>query len=186
MSLTLPPVGTSCLLERLAPYAPDDFIAGVCPRELTGGRRHTLSAAQLGRTHLLAALTSTHSLNLLVRQLPEQAVWRRLARRRRELPTARMLPEVSSGGGRERTAPHQPTSGGTAVAANGRATAGGGADGRDGFAGGVQRFPKKVPATTRPRMRRWAGAHSRRVRAAGLSATRNTRCGCGCPRRIRR
>ena len=93
MSLTLPPVGTSRLLELLATYAPDDFIAGVRPREFTGGRRHTLSAAQLWRTHLLAVLTSTHSLNLLVRQLPEQAVWRRFARLRRELPTARMLHE---------------------------------------------------------------------------------------------
>ncbi len=69
MSLTLPPVGTSQLLELVSPYAPDDFIAEVCPRHFTGGRRHALSAAQLWRTHLLAVLTATHSLNLLVRQL---------------------------------------------------------------------------------------------------------------------
>jgi hypothetical protein len=93
MSLTLPPVGTSRLLELLNPYAPDDFLAEVCPRDFTGGRRHALSAAQLWRTHLLAALTSTHSLNLLVAQLPEQAAWRRFARLRRTLPTARMLHE---------------------------------------------------------------------------------------------
>lgn len=93
MSLTLPPVGTNRLLERLSPYAPDDFIAGVCPRRFTGGRRHALSAAQLWRTHLLAVLTSTHSLNLLVTQLPEQGAWRRFARLRRTLPTARMLHE---------------------------------------------------------------------------------------------
>jgi hypothetical protein len=91
MSLTLPPVGTSRLLELLSPYAPDDFIAEVCPRGFTGGRRHALSAAQLWRTHLLAVLTSTHSLNLLVAQLPEQVVWRRFARLRHTLPTARML-----------------------------------------------------------------------------------------------
>ena len=72
MSLTLPPVGTSRLLELVSPYVPDDFIAEVCPRHFTGGRRHALSAAQLWRTHLLAVLTSTHSLNLLVAQLPEQ------------------------------------------------------------------------------------------------------------------
>lgn len=93
MSLTLPPVGTSRLLELLSPYAPDDFIAEICPRDFTGGRRHVLSAAQLWRTHLLAALTCRHSLNLLVTQLPEQAAWRRFARLRRTSPTARMLHE---------------------------------------------------------------------------------------------
>jgi hypothetical protein len=42
---------------------------------------------------LLAVLTSTHSLNLIVAQLPEQPAWRRFARLRRTLPTARMLHE---------------------------------------------------------------------------------------------
>jgi hypothetical protein len=41
----------------------------------------------------LALLTSTHSLNLLVTQLPEQGAWRRFARLRHTLPTARMLHE---------------------------------------------------------------------------------------------
>jgi hypothetical protein len=91
--LTLPPVGTNRLLELLSPYAPDDFIAELFPRAFTGGRRHGLSAAQLWRTHLLAGLTSTHSLNLLVTQLPEQVAWRRFARLRRTWPTARMLHE---------------------------------------------------------------------------------------------
>jgi hypothetical protein len=77
----------------LSPYAPDDFLAEVGPRGFTGGRRHALSAAQLWRVHLLAVLTSTHSLNLLVAQLPEQVAWRRFARLRRTLPTARMLHE---------------------------------------------------------------------------------------------
>src|SRR5271169_1470852 len=93
MNLTLPPVGTTRLIELVSPYVPDDFIAGVCPRHFTGGRRHTLSAAQLWRAHLLAGLTSTHSLNLLVAQLPEQVAWRRFARLRCTLPTARMLHE---------------------------------------------------------------------------------------------
>lgn len=53
MSLTLPPVGTNRLLDLLSPYAPDDFIAEICPRDFTGGRRHDLSAAQLWRTPLL-------------------------------------------------------------------------------------------------------------------------------------
>jgi hypothetical protein len=93
MSLTLPPVGTSRLLELVSPYVPDDFIAEICPRHFTGGRRHALSAAQLWRTHLLAVLTSTHSLNLLVAQLPEQAAWRRFIRSRSTLPSVRMLHE---------------------------------------------------------------------------------------------
>ena len=93
MTPSLPPVGTNALLERLAGYIPDDFITAAFPRDFTGGRRHVLSAAQLWRVHLLALLTSTHSLNLLVTQLPEQSGWRRFARLRRVCPTARMLHE---------------------------------------------------------------------------------------------
>ena len=93
MIAPLPPVGTIALLELLSDYVPDDFIAGFCPRTFTGGRRHDLSAAQLWRAHLLAVLTSTRSLNLVVAQLPEQPDWRRFARLRRQLPSARMLSE---------------------------------------------------------------------------------------------
>lgn len=93
MNLTLPLVGASRLLELLSPYVPDDFIAGICPRHFTGGRRHALSAAQVWRTHLLAVLSSSHSVNLLVKQLSEQGEWRRFARLRHTLPTARMLHE---------------------------------------------------------------------------------------------
>jgi len=93
MSFTLPSVGPNRLLELLSACVPDDFIAEVCPRHFTGGRRHVLSVAQLWRTHLLAVLTSTHSLNLVVTQLSEQPAWRRFARLRRTLPTARMLHE---------------------------------------------------------------------------------------------
>ncbi|MEO5804291.1 MAG: transposase [Verrucomicrobiota bacterium] len=93
MITSLPPVGTNALLERLSGYVPDDFIAALCPHDFTGGRRHVLSAAQLWRVHLLAGLTTTRSLNLLVAQLPEQSAWRRFARLRRVVPTARMLHE---------------------------------------------------------------------------------------------
>jgi hypothetical protein len=93
MTTLLPPVVTHALLEQLSGSVPDDFIGELCPREFTGGRRHVLSAAQLWRVPLLAGLTSTRSLNLLVAQLPEQAAWRRFARLRRARPTARMLPE---------------------------------------------------------------------------------------------
>jgi len=93
MNNILPPVGTNVLLERVSGYVPDDFIASLCARDFTGGRRHALSAPQLWRVHLLALLTSTHSLNLVVAQLPEQPGWRRFARLRRVYPTARMLHE---------------------------------------------------------------------------------------------
>ncbi|HWF17746.1 MAG TPA: hypothetical protein VG754_00675 [Verrucomicrobiae bacterium] len=93
MSNILPPVGTNLLLESVCGYVPDDFIASLCARDFTGGRRHALSAPQLWRVHLLALLTPTHSLNLVVAQLSEQPGWRRFARLRRVYPTARMLHE---------------------------------------------------------------------------------------------
>jgi transposase-like protein DUF772 len=89
----LPPTGTHRLLDLVAPYVPDAFIDELCPRRFTGGRRCALSAPQLWRAHLLALLTSTHSLNLVVAQLPEQAAWRRFCRLRRPEPGVRMLQE---------------------------------------------------------------------------------------------
>ena len=93
MTPSLPPVGTNALLEQHSSPVPDDFIATLYPRDFTGGRRHILSLAQLWRVPLLAVLTPTHSLNLLIAQLPEQSGWRRFARLRRMCPTARMLHE---------------------------------------------------------------------------------------------
>src|ERR1039458_6353326 len=55
MSLTLPPVGTSQLLELVSPYAPDDFIAEVCPRHFTGGRGGALCGAPPVRAHFFGA-----------------------------------------------------------------------------------------------------------------------------------
>jgi len=93
MKSTLPPVGTHRLLDCVSDYVPDDFIANICARDYTGGRRHALSSPQLWRVHLLALLTSTHSLNLVVAQLSEQPAWRRFARLHRIYPTVRMLHE---------------------------------------------------------------------------------------------
>jgi len=58
-----------------------------------GGRRHHFSAAQLWRLHLLVLITPVHSLNLLIRLLPEQKAWRRFARLRSmaQLPDVRMM-----------------------------------------------------------------------------------------------
>jgi hypothetical protein len=91
MSRALPVTGTAELLDWLADYPPDDFINDIVPRAWTGGRRHGLQASQLWRVHLLALLTSTHSLNLVVAQLSEQSAWRSFARLRRSLPSVRML-----------------------------------------------------------------------------------------------
>lgn len=93
MITELPAVGTNRLLDLLSDYVPDDLIDDLFPLRDTGGRRHALGAPQLWRVHLLAVLTSTHSLNLLAKQLPEQPVWRRFARLRGVLPSARMLHE---------------------------------------------------------------------------------------------
>src|SRR3989339_198846 len=181
MMRSLPRTGTQHLLDLLAPYAPDDFIDGHWPNGFTGGRRCALSAAQLWRVHLLALLTPTHSLNLLVAQLPEQAAWRRFARLRRHLPGARMLHEFRERVGvsglrqinqqlltrllrRQGGQPH-------AVALM---------DATDLPAACVG-FKKKTPALTPPATPPWADARSRPDRAAGMSATRSTRCDCGCP-----
>jgi len=91
MAIMLPPAGTNRLLDLLSPYVPDAFIHDLCPRQFTGGRRCALSAPQLWRVHLLPLLTSTHSLNLMAAQLPEQATWRRFCRLRRHWPGVRML-----------------------------------------------------------------------------------------------
>jgi hypothetical protein len=93
MAIILPPAGTNRLLDLLAPYVPDVFINDLCPPQFTGGRRCALSAPQLWRGHRLPLLTSTHSLNLVVAQLPEQAAWRHFCRLRRHRPGARMLHE---------------------------------------------------------------------------------------------
>jgi hypothetical protein len=180
MANPLPPTGTIGLLERLAPYVPDAFITQLFPRTSTGGRRCALSAAQLWRVHLLTALTSSHSINLVAGQLAEQPAWRRFCRLRRALPSVRMLHEfrqqVGVGGlrrinhhllgrllSRRGVQPH-------AVALM---------DATD-FEAACDGFKKKRPVLTPRGAPPWAGALSRRARAAGSSATKNTRCGSGC------
>lgn len=185
MAFSLPPTGTNRLLELVSAHVPDAFIHDLCPRQFTGGRRCALSAPQLWRLHLLPLLTSTHSLNLVVAQLPEQAAWRRFCRLRRHWPGVRMLHEFRQQIGvsglrqinqhllerlisRQGVQPH-------AVALM---------DATD-LPAACSGFKKKTPALTRPPARRWAGARSRLARAAGLLVTRSTPCGCGCPRCIR-
>jgi hypothetical protein len=93
MNSDLPATGTAALLELLDPFVPDDFISESWPQGRTGGRHREHSAAQLFRTHLLCLLSPVHSLNLLVKLLPEQRVWRKFAKLQcqNRVPDVRML-----------------------------------------------------------------------------------------------
>src|ERR1019366_7290112 len=95
MNSDLPATGTVALLELLDPFVPDDFINECWPTRPTGGRRRDYSAAQLYRVHLLSLLTPVHSLNLLVKMLPEQRAWRKFGglRRQTQVPGVRVLHE---------------------------------------------------------------------------------------------
>jgi hypothetical protein len=95
MDSQLPATGTAALLDLLDPHVPDDFINQNWPNGCTGGRRRAHSAAQLYRLHLLCLLSPVHSVNLLVKMLPEQRAWRQFARLRRqnEVPGVRMWHE---------------------------------------------------------------------------------------------
>lgn len=90
MKSHLPQTGTADFLELLSPFVPDDYLDQGWPRRQTGGRHYGFSTAQLWRVHLLALITPVHSLNLLVRLLPEQKAWRRFA----HLPNQAHVPDV--------------------------------------------------------------------------------------------
>lgn len=93
MNSDLPAVGTAALLELVSPFIPDDFINECWPHGHTGGRHCEHTAAQLFRVHLLCLLSPVHSVNLLVKMLPEQRAWRKFAglRRQSRVPDVRML-----------------------------------------------------------------------------------------------
>ena len=95
MNSDLPATGTAALLELLAPFVPDDFINEAWPHGPTGGRHCEHTAAQLYRVHLLCLLSPVHSVNLLVKMLPEQRAWRKFAslRRQSRVPDVRMMHE---------------------------------------------------------------------------------------------
>jgi hypothetical protein len=177
----LPTTGTNALLEVLSPFIPDDFLCQQWPHTATGGRQRSFSAAQLWRLHLLVLLTPAHSVNLLLQMLPEQRGWRQFARlrSRHRIPDVRMMHEfrreVGVAGLRrvnevllsplvEGLDPSVPPI--TLMDATDLPAACGG-------------FKKSPRARIRRHTPRWAGARSRPDRAAGLSATRNTRSGCG-------
>jgi hypothetical protein len=181
MNALLPMTGTNQLLRILDPHVPDGFINEHWSGRPKRGPRPAFSAAQLWRLHLLAVLTPVHSLNLLLAMLPEQPAWRHFARlgRRQGVPEVRRLHEfrarVGVAGLRaindrlcqplvERAARWE-----YAVALM---------DATD-LEAACRGFKKKTLARTPPAGLPWVGAHSKRDKASGLSATKSTRCGCG-------
>ena len=93
MNSDLPATGTVALLELLDPFVPDDFINECWPHGPTGGRHCEYTSAQLFRVHLLCLLSPVHSVNLLIKMLPEQRAWRKFAglRRQSRVPDVRMM-----------------------------------------------------------------------------------------------
>lgn len=90
MKSHLPQTGTADFLELVSPFVPDDYLDQRWPRLKTGGRRYGFSTSQLWRVHVLALITPVHSLNLLIRLLPEQKAWRQFA----HLPNQEHVPDV--------------------------------------------------------------------------------------------
>ena len=178
----LPPSGTAHLLDALSPHVPDELINSLFCFPPGPGRRGLFSAAQLFRVHLLALLTPVHSFNLLVALLSEQRSWRAFARLRNRVrvPDVRMLHEF-----RQRLELTQlrrvnehlllPLLERTGAFAKTVALI----DSTDLPA--ATNAYKKIPrATTRPGGRPLADAAAKMATAVILSATKNTRCDCGC------
>lgn len=177
----LPTTGTSALLEELSPYVPDELINTLLVQKPGPGRPASFSSAQLFRVLLLTLLTPVHSFNLLVELLPEQRAWRSFARlrNRRELPDVRMLHEF-----RRRldlaklravnAALLRPLLAGAQRLAKTVALI----DSTD-LPAATSAYKKTPSANTARGARRWAAAAARTDRAAGISAIKNTRCGCG-------
>ena len=93
MNSDLPTTGTVALLELLDPFVPDDFINECWPHGPTGGRHCQHTSAKLFRVHLLCLLSPVHSVNLLIKMLPEQRARRKFAglRRQSRVPDVRMM-----------------------------------------------------------------------------------------------
>ena len=68
------------------------------PRGHTGGRHCEYTAAQLFRVHWLCLLSPVHSVNLLIKLLPEQRAWRKFAglRRQSRVPDVRMMHQLAA------------------------------------------------------------------------------------------
>jgi len=181
MNSLLPITGTSALLEQLSAFVPDGFLREQWPHTQTGGRWGHFSAAQLWRLHLLVLLTPAHSINLMLQMLPEQRAWRKFAHlpNRQQIPDVRMLHEFRrrvgvAGLRRVNEVLVAPLLEGLDPAGPTIALM----DATD-LPAACRGFKKNPPAPTPPPWPRWVDVPLRPVRAAALSATRNTRCGCG-------
>jgi hypothetical protein len=168
MTTGLPRTGSIGLLEAVSAHVPDEFITELCSRGKTGGRRYDLDAAQLWRVHLLAVLSSSHSLNLVITQLREQPAWRQFCRIRRFLPGTRMLHEFRQQvgvSGLRRINQHLVS---RLVSRQGvQANAVALMDATD-LPASSDGFKKKKPVPTPLLMPRWGGARSRPDKAVGL------------------
>jgi|SRR5690349_23117562 len=91
MPISLETTGSNALLERLAPFIPDEFINDLVPAQVGRGRRRHWSPAQLYRLLLLTLLTPAHSCNLMLELLDQERAWRKFAR----LPNRYRLPVAS-------------------------------------------------------------------------------------------
>ncbi len=181
MNATLATTGTGTLLEQLSPFVPDHFINQLCPPHRGRGRQAHWSSAQLYRLSLLALLTPVHSFNLLLRLLPEERPWRQFARlpNRFRVPPPSLLHEFRDRlgvGGLRQINRHllQPL---LETLPRGRPAVGL-IDSTD-LPAATSAYKKSSRVAIRLAARPWADARSRPGRAGGLSATRNTRCGCG-------
>jgi len=92
---SLPPTGSTPLLETLSPHLDDEFINDLFRRRRRQGRHSFFGPAQLFRVLLLGLLTPAHSFNLLVELLGENRSWRKFAflPNKHRLPDAKMLHE---------------------------------------------------------------------------------------------
>ena len=177
----LPAVGSTELLTQLSPFVPDALIDSVFPRHKGRGRRALFSAAQLFRVTLLTLLTPVHSFNLLPGCLRDNRQWRKFA----FLPNARRLPDVRTlHEFRLKLRPaalreiHQhllqpllePLASYSKTVALIDAT---------DLPASTHPYKKSPTGATRRQEQTWEPAPSRRARAAGSLAIRNTACGSG-------
>jgi hypothetical protein len=183
MNSQLPATGTNALLEERSLFVPHDFLCEPWPHRATGGRPGNFSAAQLWRLHRLALPTPSHSVNLLLRLLPEPRGWRHFAPlpNRHRIPDARMMHEFRLRVGVTGLRRVNDVRLSALVAGlDPRAPAIALMDATD-LPAACRGFKKSPPALIRPRPRRWAGARSRPARVGASSDIRSTRCGRGLP-----
>jgi len=181
--MVFPITGSAALLDSLSPYVPDELIVELLPRHRGSGRRSDWSAAQLYRTLLLLLLTPARSSNLLCTLLGEQKAWRRFAGfpNQRRLPGARQLHEF-----RARLTPaimrqiNEALVATILQASSPEQTLVGLIDSTD-LPAAAHAYKKNRLENTARVAQPLAHAQLNPDRVAGLSGTKNTRCGCGLP-----